>query len=412
MHRPATPRARIIATVVAFLALAGCSSHPASPKQQQAAHTGPAPSASTSTATSADPTTSAPTTPAKPAARISVSTAALNPAQPIAVQVVDGTLSSVSVSDASGNPIAGAFSASHTSWSSTAALGYSSTYTVNAAARGSDGKTVQRTASVRTVTPAVTAYPSVIPAPSVSDFGVGEPIAVLFDQPVADKAAAQKALTVTSTPAQPGAWYWISDRQVDYRPENYWTPGTHITLQANVFGVDLGNGVYGQQNRTINYSVHDSWRAVADAADEHMVIYHNGVLVKRMAVSMGKTQTPTHNGPHVIQMKQQNYTMNSCTYGVCSGPEAYIAQEHYVERISNDGEFVHENPNSVAEQGVSNVSHGCINLNEADAIWFYNHLGVGDVVEVVNSTGPKLPLDDTWGDWEVPWSVWSAGNAG
>ena len=81
------------------------------------------------------------------------------------------------------------------------------------------------------------------------------------------------------------------------------------------------------------------------------------------------------------------------------------------ERISNDGEFVHENPNSVGAQGHTNVSHGCINLSEANATWFFNHMGIGDVVEVTNSGGPQLPVWDLYGDWGVPWSTWSAGNA-
>jgi hypothetical protein len=32
------------------------------------------------------------------------------------------------------------------------------------------------------------------------------------------------------------------------------------------------------------------------------------------------------------------------------------------------------------------------------------------VVEVSNSGGPQLPVYDTYGDWSVPWSTWSAGN--
>jgi lipoprotein-anchoring transpeptidase ErfK/SrfK len=418
MHQPAA-RVRIIAASAALLALAalaGCSNpaHSAQPDPTSDKPSGSSSSQSSQPSqSSAAPTTAAPTatTPARPVASIAMTSAQISPARPISVKVTSGTLGSVKVTDAAGAPVAGAYSASRASWASTGTLAYGGTYTVSAAARGTDGQTVRKSGTVTTVAPAVTAYPSVIPAPATTEFGVGEPIAVRFDQPITDKVAAQKALSVTSSPAQAGAWYWISDRQVDYRPQVYWQPGTKITLHADVLGVNLGGGVYGQESRTINYSVHDSWRAVANAGDEHMTIYHNGQAVKTMNVSMGKTQTPTHNGPHVIQMKQQEYTMNSCTYGVCSGPASYISKEYYVERISDDGEFVHENPNSVASQGVANVSHGCINLNQADAIWFYNHLGVGDVVEVVNSTGPKLPLGDTWGDWEVPWSVWSAGNA-
>jgi lipoprotein-anchoring transpeptidase ErfK/SrfK len=130
-----------------------------------------------------------------------------------------------------------------------------------------------------------------------------------------------------------------------------------------------------------------------------------------MPISMGKDATPTHIGTHVISAKNQSVQMNSCSYGVCSGPGSYNETEYWAERMSNDGEFVHENPATVSVQGHANVSHGCINLSEANAMWFFNHLGIGDVVEVSNSGGPVLPLNDTYGDWAVPWSTWSAGNA-
>jgi hypothetical protein len=41
----------------------------------------------------------------------------------------------------------------------------------------------------------------------------------------------------------------------------------------------------------------------------------------------------------------------------------------------------------------------------------FDHFGIGDVVEITNSGGPLLPVWDTYGDWEVPWDQWQAGNA-
>ena len=36
-------------------------------------------------------------------------------------------------------------------------------------------------------------------------------------------------------------------------------------------------------------------------------------------------------------------------------------------RISDNGEFIHQNPDTVDVQGVDNVSHGCINLSPQSA---------------------------------------------
>src|SRR5437764_1500775 len=93
----------------------------------------------------------------------------------------------------------------------------------------------------------------------------GPPVAIdvtpAFDQPVADKAAVQKALTVTTSPAQQGAWYWTNSKEVHYRAQSYWQPGTTIHVVAKVYGLDFGNGVFGAEDRDVTYKVHDSWVA-------------------------------------------------------------------------------------------------------------------------------------------------------
>jgi lipoprotein-anchoring transpeptidase ErfK/SrfK len=340
-------------------------------------------------------------------------TSTVTPTTPIVVKATGGTLDAVTVTNSTkGTKVKGAYSADKTSWTSGEPLGYGTVYEVVADATDGAGGKAARTAKVKTLTPKAQAYPSFIPPPSVADVGVGQPLVVKFDQDIADKAAAEKALVVTSTPQQAGGWYWLSKREVHYRPQVYWQAGTTIKLHAGVYGINLGGDVYGQTDRDLTLKVHDSWLAKADGATKQMQIFQNGVQVNTMPISIGKDETPTHVGAHVISDKQQTYTMDSCSYGLCPpDPKAYRSEEHFAERISNDGEFVHENPNSVGAQGSSNVSHGCINLNTANAQWFFEHFGLGDVVEVTNSGGPPLPVWDTYGDWAVSWPDWQAGSA-
>lgn len=343
---------------------------------------------------------------------ISPSRSAMNPTTPIVVHVAHGTLSTVAVANAVGTGITGAFTADKTSWSSNEPLGYAKTYRVAVDAVNTAGRAAHRTGSVRTLRPRAQAYPSLIPPPSVRDVGVGQPIVVRFDRPVTNKTAVQQRLQVRSTPAQPGGWYWISPSEVHYRPATYWRPGTTVRLHAGVYGVDVGGGVYGETDRDIAFRVHDAWVAKADGATKKMQILRNGTVVKTMPISLGTTKNPTHIGRHVISAKSPTVIMDSATFGVRPGQPGYYREKVYFdERISNDGEFVHAAPWSTGSQGRSNVSHGCVNLSVANAKWFYAHFGPGDVVEVTNSGGGTLPLYDTYGDWAVPWAVWSAGNA-
>ena len=49
------------------------------------------------------------------------------------------------------------------------------------------------------------------------------PIIVRFTAPVKDRAAVEAALSVTSSKqAIEGAWSWVSDEEVHFRPKEFW----------------------------------------------------------------------------------------------------------------------------------------------------------------------------------------------
>ena len=374
----------------------------------------PAARPGTDAAGDGDPGATTSTVPAAVAVQIlPTGKAALNPTSPIVVRAPDGILRSVTVVNvATGRPVHGGLSQDRTKWTSTEPLGYGSSYRIDATAITSNGATVHRAEKLTTLSPSAQAYPSLIPSSDQADVGVGQPLVVRFDKAVTNHAAAQKALRVTADPPQPGSWYWMSNKEVHYRPQNYWQPGSTVTLNARLYGVDLGNGVYGETDLAETFRVHDAWIAKADGAAEAMQIFDNGQLVRTMPISLGAPGFPTHSGPHVISDKQPSIIMDSCTFGICKGQPGYYRERVSLnERISNDGEFVHSAPWSVGQQGNSNVSHGCVNLSPDNAQWFFDHFGLGDVVEVTNSGGDPLPVWDTYGDWTLTWPQWQAGSA-
>jgi lipoprotein-anchoring transpeptidase ErfK/SrfK len=358
----------------------------------------------------APPTTAAPV---RPVVSISPGTQGVNPDTPIVVHVAQGRATKVTVTNkASGAPVAGTLAADGSTWTTTQPLAYAAGYAVGVDVAGPDGVGGHQDLVVSTVAPAAQAFPSFIPPPSQATVGVGQPLVVKFNHPVRDRAAAQRGLTVTTTPQQAGSWYWLSDTEAHYRPQTYWTAGSTITLKADLYGVDLGGGVYGETDRSETIHIHDAWVAKADGATKTMQIFQNGKLVNTMPISLGSPGYPSHTGPHVISDKQPSVIMDSCTYGVCEGEPGYYKEKVDLdERISDDGEFVHSAPWSVGSQGGANVSHGCVNLSPANAQWFFDHFGIGDVVEIANSGGPQLPLGDTYGDWELSWAQWQKGTA-
>ena len=82
--------------------------------------------------------------------------------------------------------------------------------------------------------------------------GVAMPVVIEFDTEVPEEARAgvQRRLFVTTNPPQPGVWHWPSGRQVWYRAPVYWQPGTTISVRAALAGVPMGNGSYGDTDRS------------------------------------------------------------------------------------------------------------------------------------------------------------------
>ena len=56
----------------------------------------------------------------------------------------------------------------------------------------------------------------------------------------------QRRMTVTATPAQEGAWRWISPTEVHYRPKTYWKANTELDYKIQAGGLPLGDGWYGR----------------------------------------------------------------------------------------------------------------------------------------------------------------------
>src|SRR3954466_15883692 len=358
---------------------------------------------------------------AAPAAKVSLAvadgTADVSPVEPLQVAVSGGKLDTVSVVDGSGADVAGSVAADPTQegasvWVPDGNLAYGASYTLTATAKNTADKATTASSTFSTVTPSTLSTPSIGPLNGMT-VGVGMPIRVYFDEPVADKAAVESHLKVTSSTPTDGVWNWMNDSEVHFRPSQYWPANTHITLDANLSGVNMGDGVWGEKNRQVSFDIGKKHVSVADAGAHTLTVYDGDQVAQTYPMSAGSNANPTRNGAHVVTESYRNITMDSSTFGLAvDAPGGYRADVEYAVRISNNGEFVHGAPWSVNQQGNSNVSHGCINLSTERAAWFFDFSRPGDVVEVKNSIGPTLSArDGDIYDWAVPWADWQAGSA-
>ena len=329
---------------------------------------------------------------------------------PVTVSVADGVLASVTIVNENGKSIGGQLSPDGLRWSTTEQLGYNRRYTLNAKALGLGGA-ASRQMTFKTSSPAHLTMPYVSPGEG-EVVGIGEPVAIRFDENIANRAAAQKAIVITTNPPVEGAFYWLNNREVRWRAEHYWKPGTTIDVAVNTYGVDLGNGMYGEDNVKTHFAIGDEVISTADDTTKMVTVRVNGEVVKTMPTSMGKDSTPTANGVYVVGGRYKHIIMDSSTYGVpVNSPNGYRTDVEWATQISYSGVFVHSAPWSVGAQGHTNTSHGCLNVSPSNAQWFYDHSKSGDIVEVVHTVGATLPGTEGLGDWNVPWPVWQAGNA-
>jgi lipoprotein-anchoring transpeptidase ErfK/SrfK len=362
--------------------------------------------------------TAAPTTAEPAPASVEVSPADgatdVSPRVPLEISVTDGELTEVRVVDGAGAEVAGAVADSPGDpavdvWTPDTPLDYGTSYTLTATAEGEDAGTAEGATTFTTVTPQEQLTPSIGPLDGQT-VGVGMPIRVYFDEPVTDKAAVENNLRVTSSTPTDGAWNWFSDTEVHFRPLQYWPENTDVTLDADLYGIPLGGGVWGRTDRTVSFRVGERHVSIADADTHRMEVYDGDRLVQTFPISTGSPDNPSYNGPHVVTELNRDRVMDSSTYGVpVDSPEGYRTPVEYAVRISDSGEFVHAAPWSVRQQGRENVSHGCINVSTENARWFFGFSQPGDVVEIRNSDAGTLRSDIS--DWTIPWEEWRAGSA-
>ena len=332
---------------------------------------------------------------------------------PVTVKVTDGTFDGVSLRTSKGQQIDGSFNADKTEWKAGTLLEPGTAYVV--ASKATDAQGRSKSMHTRFRSDALTldqqTYPSITPLDGET-VGVGMPVIVTFDVPVEDRAAFERHMSVTSTPRTPGSWHWISDQEVHWRPKHYWKSGTDVSVDVNVNSIDAGNGVYGQMDRHVSFTIGDSVVMKANLQSDQMKVIVNGSLARTIPITGGKKGFETRSGTKLIIEKFEIKRMNAATVGIQPGsPEYYnIPDVKYAQRVTFSGEFLHAAPWSTYAQGSYNVSHGCVGMSEANAKWLFGLTHRGDPVEV---TGTQRSLEDGngWTDWNEPFAEYKQASA-
>ncbi|MFN8032995.1 MAG: Ig-like domain-containing protein [Mycobacterium sp.] len=335
------------------------------------------------------------------------------PTAPVSLQVKDGWLQRVTLTNAAGEPVAGALNRDRTAFTATEPLGYGAVYTWAGSVVGRDGKAVPVAATFATINPTKQVNGQF----QLSDgqtVGVAAPIIMQFDASIDDahRPDVERALTVVTDPPTEGSWAWLPDEaegsRLHWRTREYYQPGTKVHVDARLYGVKFGDDAYGAADSTLDFDIGRRQVVKADATSHRIQVITDAGVIMDFPCSYGEADLPrnvTRSGIHVVTEKYSDFYMSNPAAGYSN------IHERWAVRISNNGEFIHANPASSGAQGNTNVTNGCINLSTGDAEQYYYSAVYGDPVEV---TGTSIRLSyadgDIW-DWAVDWDEWKSMSA-
>ncbi|MGW7441200.1 Ig-like domain-containing protein [Streptomyces sp. NPDC054849] len=338
------------------------------------------------------------------------------------VTVPEGRLERVvvtKVEDVQQEQVPGAIAADGLSWSPDpehGRLALAAKYTVDAVALDGHNRRQARHTTFTTYVPEER-FIGYFKPENRSTVGTGMIVSFRFSRAIERRAEVERAITVTAEPAVPVVGHWFGKERLDFRPKEYWKPGTRVTVKMNLRDVEGAPGSYGIQAKSITFTVGRSQISKVDAAAHTMEVRRDGELLSTVPISAGAPKTTTYNGKMVVMELFDVTRMNGQTVGF--GGEYDIPDVPHAMRLTSSGTFLHGNYWSSPDTfGTTNLSHGCVGLrddkgggSDTPAGWFFDRTLIGDVVEVVNSQDKTVAPDNGLGGWNMSWADWVAGSA-
>lgn len=242
--------------------------------------------------------------------------------------------------------------------------------------------------------------------------GVAQLVTVRFSQPVADKAAAERAITVTADKPLPrGSWGWVSDRAAVYRPKTFWPAHATISFDVRLRGVALwarGTTTYvGSALADDTFVLRTGRNLVLTIrnATHRLEVARDGLVIKTFPVSLGRPDYPTLRGIKVLS--DDNFKRFWMSGQERNGGRSWNLSVPYALRLTASGEFIHGAPWATHRIGLWNGSHGCVNMFPRHAKWLYQRVRRGDPV-ITRGTERRMPTTDgrPGALWNHPWATW------
>jgi lipoprotein-anchoring transpeptidase ErfK/SrfK len=327
---------------------------------------------------------------------------------PASVEIVytveNAAQTKVSLKNAAGAEVAGAMHPDGAGWLPDKALDYGAAYTAEVTATDGDGVATTATAKFTTMTQPANVVSIVSFLADGAVVGVGMPLIFRLSRavPKEHRAALQRRLLVRTDPVQEGIWTWYAADEMHWRPREFWTPQSKIFVDVRAGGLPLGDNFYAKRNSTLTCGIGRSLVMTIDdaASPKVMNVALDGASIRAIRVSLGRPTMPSSSGTTVIIERLAKTVFDTRTDP--NPANRYRTDIEYAQRLTWGGEFIHAAPWSVGDQGVRNVSHGCVNMSLPDAKWLFEQTMMGDPV-ITKNTPRQLQQGNGWTDFNLPW---------
>ncbi|MFH8618632.1 Ig-like domain-containing protein [Streptomyces sp. NPDC017979] len=334
----------------------------------------------------------------------------VKPGEPVRVTAQGGSLASVTVTDGKGATLKGKLSEQNTVWTSDRKAAPGSTYQVTAETKTEGGTADTQKASFTTAKAEKVNKVNWWPGDKTT-VGIGQPISLVFDEPVKNKAEVEKQLKVTTSNNTEGSWGWIKDwtgkDRVDWRPKEYWKPGTKVTVNAELNGTDSGpGGGWFVRDYPVSFTIGSQQVVKVDLDNKKLTLERDGKQVRTIPVSGGTPggEKRSWRGTTVLMSKEGTINMNSETVGL---GDAYNKMVDYSMRLTWSGMYAHAAPWNASYFGRANKSSGCIGMSTGEASSFYKQVQVGDPFVITGKDTKGVPdLGNGFSNWNLSWEEW------
>ncbi|WUN28602.1 Ig-like domain-containing protein [Streptomyces sp. NBC_00316] len=331
--------------------------------------------------------------------------------RPVTVTLAVGRLKTVKVTAAEGDALTGRISGNGRTWTSDRAAAPGTEYSVEATDTegGTDG------AEFATAEAGKVNKLTLAPGKSTT-VGIAQPLSIVFDNPVKDKAAVERGLKVTTSNNTEGSWGWLQDYsgkdRIDWRPKEYWKPGTRVTLDAELNGIDSGQaGGWFVRDYATTFSIGRDQVVEVDLDRHRLALRRDGQTIMDVPMSAGTPggEKASWRGTAVLMAKEGTINMRSETVGL---GDAYDKMVDSSMRLTWSGMYAHAAPWNAAYFGVANHSSGCVGMSDANAAELYRKAQVGDPFEISGADAKGTVAEGNgYGAWNVSWSDWQAKSA-